>query len=138
VAVHVKYPHFKHAMEQLVEYLNGGRADPGRHSVQFFMGKTTFKGLVKKLGDEEGMQELGGTINLLAATLKKHVKKPERSKQPKILDPAGQLDLSSRRVAKIRLPTEEEQPNGCIMNKAIKDLEAWALLNSYWVDIDNT
>ncbi|GAQ90621.1 hypothetical protein KFL_006640010, partial [Klebsormidium nitens] len=33
---------------------------------------------------------------------------------------------------------EDEQPNGYIMNKAIKELEAWAVLNSYWVDTDNT
>ncbi|GAQ80475.1 hypothetical protein KFL_000550065 [Klebsormidium nitens] len=138
IAVHVKYPHFKPAVEQLVMHMNGGRADAKRASVSIYMGKSTWKTVVKKLADEASMGDLGGAIRVSESTLKKHRKRADRSIQPKIADPAGQVDLSSRKVAKVLLPTEDEQPNGYIMNKALKELEAWAVLNSYWVNTDNT
>ncbi|GAQ93512.1 hypothetical protein KFL_015970025, partial [Klebsormidium nitens] len=104
VAIHVKYPHFKSGVEQLVMHMNGGRADAKRASVSIYMGKSTWKVVVKKLADEAAMGDLGGAIRVSESTLKKHRKRAERSCQPKIVNPAGQLDLSSRKVAKILLP----------------------------------
>jgi hypothetical protein len=135
-AIHIKYPHFKEAVEGLVFSLNG-RRDSRRETVDVCMGKCSWKNLADKLASDVAMQTLGGPIMVSVSTLKKHRRRAERSKQPKIDDIRGQLDISSRSVAKILLPTEEEHPNGYIQNKSAKDLEAWAIKNSYYVDIDN-
>eukprot|EP00966_Prymnesium_polylepis_P308035 7118658-Prymnesium_polylepis.1 len=136
VSVHVKYPHFKRAAEALLVEM-GGCADKGRQSVSIFVGKSNWAALQRYLGDEAKMGEHGGVIPLSISALKRHKRRSARSRQPKCTDEAGQLNVSSRKVAKLLLPTAVEQPNGHQMNLLVKELERFGLLNADLFDIGN-
>ena len=136
VAVYIKYPHFKRATEALL-IEKGGRADRGRQSVSIFMGKSNWSALHESLGDEAKMKDLGGAIPLSLSTLKMHKRRHARSRMRKCSNEAGQINVSSRKVAKLLLPTAVEQPNGHVMNLDIRELERFGLLNAFYFDISN-
>ena len=134
---HVEYPDFKRAVEGIVHDL-GGRAASDRQSATIYLGKSKWSLIAELLSDPEYMAKLGcATIPASVSVLKKHKQRSERSLQPKISDAEGQLNVSSRKVLKLLLPTEVEQPNGYQMNKGIKELEQFGMLNADLIDENN-
>ena len=114
---------------------SGGRASKDRQSTEIIMGKSTWTTLVERLNDEEYMQSLGGTIPATECC-SRSTRSAERSAQPKA-DPAAQLNIAPRKVAKSMLPTAVEQPNGHMMNKSVKEAEQFGMLNADLIDVDN-
>jgi len=136
-AIHVEYPDFKRAVEATVHEL-GGRAASDRQSAKVYLGRSKWGLVAELLQDEEHMRKLGcTTIPASVGVLRKHRRRAERSLQPKITDEAGQLNVSCRRVIKLLLPTEEEQPNGHQLNLAIKELEQFGMMNADLIDLNN-
>ena len=74
ISVHVKYPHFKEAVESIVVDM-GGRVDAGRQSTTIHMGKSTWSSVRAKLSDAVYMEKLGGVIPTSVSCLKKHKKR---------------------------------------------------------------
>jgi hypothetical protein len=136
-AIHVEYPDFKRAVEATAHEL-GGRAASDRQSAIVHLGKSTWWRIAELLHDPDHMAKLGCPVmDVSRSVLKKHKLRSERSRQPKITDPTGQLNVSSRKVTKLLLPTEVEQPNGHQLNKGVKELEQFGMLNADLVDLDN-
>jgi hypothetical protein len=132
-----RYPDFKRAVTSTIHEL-GGRAASNRQSATVYVGKSKWSLIAQLLQDPEHMAKLGcSVIPASVSCLKKHRRRSDRSLQPKISDAAGQLDVSSRKVIKLLLPTEEEQPNGHQLNKGVKELEQFGMLNADLVDENN-
>ena len=93
--------------------LTSARADPRRRSLELqLIGKVTYDWIAKQLGS----QQLGGEpISVSASWLKKHRK---------------EVAITATKIAKIDLPTEQEQPNGRYMNRFAKDILVWVVRNS--------
>ena len=97
--------------------LTSARADPRRRSLELqLIGKVTYDWIAKQLGS----QQLGGEpISVSASWLIKHRK---------------ELAITATKIAKIDLPTEQEQPNGRYMNRFAKDILIWVVRNSQLVN----
>ncbi|KAK3236420.1 hypothetical protein CYMTET_53443 [Cymbomonas tetramitiformis] len=125
--IHITYPNFKVAAESIANELNA-RADPSRASITMHIEKSTWGKISALMNDPTVMEEFGGVIPVSKQTLKRHKITAEDRRQDREQDP-GVLNLCSRKVGKILLPTEIEQPNGYAQNKAAKDLTTWAIDN---------
>ncbi|KAK3264207.1 hypothetical protein CYMTET_27037 [Cymbomonas tetramitiformis] len=125
--IHITYPNFKVAAESIANELNA-RADPSRASITMHIEKSTWGKISALMNDPTVMEEFKGVIPVSKQTLKRHKITAEDRRQDREQDP-GVLNLCSRKVGKILLPTEIEQPNGYAQNKAAKDLTTWAIDN---------
>ena len=136
IAIHVKFPRFKEAVEAIVVD-QGGRVDKGRQHATIHMGKSKWASVRQMLVDPVYMAAFGGVLPCSTSCLKKHKKRADRSAQPKCNDPAGQLHVGARKVAKLLMPTPVEQPNGHATNLAVKELERFGMRNADLFDPEN-
>ena len=136
IPVHIKFPRFKEAVEAIVVD-QGGRVDAGRQHATIHMGKSKWASVREKLVDPAYMAAFGGVVSCSTSCLKKHKKRADRSAQPKCNDPAGQLHIGARKVAKLLMPTPVEQPNGHATNLVVKELERFGMRNADLFDPEN-